>query len=258
MLIVTLNSQHPFEVATWDEFTAALAAGEDWIKLTDNISNATSYDLKINVKLDLGGKSLEISNPELMLNIFSTATIKNGTIKGKVYARTNSNIMFDGVTFGGTIKFKSTEASLQIQNNCVVYAKNCTFNATASGNQTRPLSTEYGNKIGDYKFENCSFKSNNNQGQVYVNYMNGPIKVNFTGCSFKNAFGWNKAANIDMNSSYSLSNLTLKNNTGGFTITLNRASTSLTEEDLAIYKAIKDNNNGTKRFIFTDGEKNNL
>ena len=45
---------------------------------------------------------------------------------------------------------------------------------------------------------------------------------------------------------------------GGFTFTISRASTSLTDEEMAVYKAIKQNNKGSMRFIFTDGEKNNL
>ena len=32
----------------------------------------------------------------------------------------------------------------------------------------------------------------------------------------------------------------------------------LTDEEMAVYKAIKQNNKGSMRFIFTDGEKNNL
>lgn len=46
----------PYPVATWNEFTAALVAGEDWIKLTADISTSASYTLTKDLKLELNGK----------------------------------------------------------------------------------------------------------------------------------------------------------------------------------------------------------
>ena len=98
-------------VATWDEFTAALAAGEDWIKLTDNISNATSYSIMADVVVDLNGKTIEISSPTEKLNTGNknnasayrpTVTIKNGNLNCKVYAQTG-NLTLSDIIFGGTI-----------------------------------------------------------------------------------------------------------------------------------------------------------
>ena len=66
------------------------------------------------------------------------------------------------------------------------------------------------------------------------------------------------ASNIDLGASYSWTNMNLTGCSGGFTFTISRASTSLTDEEMAVYKAIKQNNKGSMRFIFTDGEKNNL
>ena len=229
-----------FPVATWDEFTAALAAGEDWIKLTDNITYAKSYDLKKNVTLDLGGKSLEISDPALMLNVFSASTIKNGTIKGKVYARTSSNITFDGVTFGGSINGGgSIEASLQVQGACNVYAKNCSFNATNSNStKSRPLSVQSTNS-GTYKFEGCSFKSNTNQNQVYVNPLGGTATLDFTNCNFNN-----KTPNIMLAAACPFTSLTMTGTTklSSVTLEINRAKDLVTDADLAYLREMIANN----------------
>ena len=252
----------PTPVDTWEEFTNALNANETEIKLTADITYDKSFDLKKNVTIDLNGKSLEISNPALMLNIFSTATIKNGSIKGKVYARTGSNITFDGVTFGGSINGDgSTEGLLQVQGACNVYANNCSFDATNSNNKkTRPLSMQ-STTSGTYRFEGCDFISNSNQNQVYINPLGGSATLYLTGCNFKtrSIFGLgNKAANILLASSFIWSNMNLTGCSGGFTFEISRASTSLTAEEMEIYRTIKSNNSGSMRFIFTDGEKNNL
>ena len=245
-------------VNTWAEFTAALASGATNIVLKSDITYDKVYTLSKNVTIYLAGKSLEISTPELYLGLSSAVTIKNGTIKGKVYALKNSNVTFDGVTFGGSINAGgSSEGLLQIQGGCNVYAKDCTFSATNSNSKkARPLSIQ-STSSGSYEFVNCLFKTNSNQNQVYVNPLGGTATLTFTGCSFKATLG-NKAANIEMGGSYSLANLNLTNNVGGFTFTLSRASTDLTEADKAILYAIKANNSGSMRFIFTDGEKSNF
>ena len=241
----------PFPVASWDEFTAALAAGEDYIKLTEDITYAKSYDLKKNVKLDLGGKSLEISDPSLMLNIHSVATIKNGTIKGKVYARTNSNITFDGVTFGGSINGGgSIEASLQIQGACNVYAKNCSFNATNSNStKSRPLSIQ-STSSGTYKFEGCSFKSNTNQNQVYVNPLGGTATLDFTNCNFNS-----KTPNIMLAAAYPFTNVTMTGTTklSSVTLEINRAKDAVTADDLAYLRTLIANNSFSSVRVFYAG-----
>ena len=54
----------PFPVASWDEFTAALAAGEDWIKFTENITyeGSSSYNLKKDVVVEMNGKTFVTGN----------------------------------------------------------------------------------------------------------------------------------------------------------------------------------------------------
>ena len=250
-------------VSTWAKFTAALAANKAEIMLGADITYEKSYDLKANVAIDLNGHYLEISNPALMLNIHSKATVKNGTIKGKVYARKGANIIFDGVTFGGSINGGgSTEGLLQVQGACDVYAKDCLFDADNSNTtKSRPLSVQ-STSSGTLKFENCKFLSNSNQNQVYVNALNGTAVLNFTNCKFKTKSLWgegNKAANIDTASAYALTNLELSGNEGGFTFTFNRAYTALTEAEVEHLRAVQANNkSGSLRFIFTDGEKRSI
>ena len=108
----------------------------EWLKATFDDSGKVTSDSSIVINkaltVDLGGhtyKMVQEHQSRISITTTSLVTIKNGTIKGKVYARTNSNITFDGVTFGGSINGGgSIEASLQIQGACNVYAKNCSFN----------------------------------------------------------------------------------------------------------------------------------
>ena len=244
-------------VSSWDEFTAALAANRKNIVLTEDITYSGNYSLQKAVTIDLNGKSITMP----MFYVFSTATIKNGTINGKMYARSGCNATLDGLTFSGTISDDlSTEGHLAIQGGCDVYAKDCVFAATTvNGTQTRSLSIE-GRSSGALKFENCNFKfvswgsgAGKYKKQVYVNYLSGTASLDFTNCNFNG-----KATNIQLASSFVWSNLNLTGCSGGFTLEISRDSTSLTEEELTIYRAIKTNNSGSKRFIFSDGEKNNL
>ena len=124
-----------FPVADWDEFTAALAAGEPKVMFTENITyeGASSYNLKNNVEVNLNDKTFTTGNASTTwLNIMgSKATFKKGIIEGKVYVQKNggtySDATFDNVTFGGTITFSSvTQGSLAVQGGNSVYAKNCT------------------------------------------------------------------------------------------------------------------------------------
>ena len=238
------------KVATWEEFVAALEDG-NYIFLTDNITYAKSYDVKKNVTIDLHGKSLEISDPALMLNIFSPATVKNGTIKGKVYARTGANIVFNGVTFGGSINGSgSIEASLQVQGACDVYAKNCTWNATNSNStKSRPLSIQ-STSSGTYRFEGCSFKSNTNQNQVYVNPISGTATLDFTNCNFNN-----KTPNIMLAAACPFTSLTMSGTTklSSVTLEINRAKDVVTEEDFAYLRTLIANNSFSSVRVFYAG-----
>ena len=243
-----------FPVATWDEFTTALAAGEEWIKLTDDITYTGNYALKKNIILDLGGKSITMP----MFYVFSKATIKNGTINGKMYARTGCNVTLEGLTYSGTISDDlSTEGHLQIQGGCDVYAKNCTFAATTvNGAQTRSLSIE-GSSSGTRKFEGCDFKFlswGNGAGKykknVYINTMSGTTTVDFTNCKLNG-----KAPNILFAGSYSLTNLTMSgcDNTAP-TLETNRAKDAITEAEWAHISSLIANNKFTQvRLFYTGG-----
>ena len=221
--------------------------------ISADITYDKSYDLKKNVTINLNGKSLEISNPSLMLSIHSNVTIKNGTIKGKVYARKNADITFNSVNFGGTINGGgSTEGLLQVQGACNVYAKNCKFNATNSDNKkSRPLSIE-GRSSGTLKFENCEFKSNANQNQVYVNPLSGTATLDFTNCNFNN-----KTPNIMFAAACPLTNLTMSGTTKLSSVTLetNRAKDAVTAEDLAYLREslIANNSMSSVRLFYAGG-----
>ena len=98
----------------------------------------------------------------------------------------------------------------------------------------------------------CNFK-NSNLDRPYINYLNGNTTLELTNCAL-----YSMASNIMLGGSYSWTNMNLTGCSGGFTFDISRASTSLTDEEMAVYKAIKQNNKGSMRFIFTDGEKNSL
>ena len=186
-----------------------------------------------------------------MLNIHSVATVKNGTIKGKVYARKNSDITFDGVNFGGSINGGgSIEGLLQIQAACNVYAKGCKFNATNSNTtKSRPLSIE-GRSSGSIKFENCEFKSNTNQNQVYVNTLSGTATLDFTNCNFNN-----KTPNIMLAASCPFTSLTMSGTTklSSVTLEINRAKTAVSEDDLAYLRTMISNNSFSSVRVFYTG-----
>ena len=224
-----------YPVASWDEFTAALAAGEDWIKLTEDITYSGNYSLKKNIILDLGGKSITMP----MFYVFSTSTIKNGTINGKMYVREGANATLADLTFTGIIGDDlSTEAHLQVRYDCNLYAKNCVFSPTQiTGSQTKPLSVE-GRSTKSVKFENCKFNSSSYKKQVYVNAISGTATIEFNKCVFY------KTPNIILQNA-DFSNLTLVENTksgiGNLTVTIelpNRTKAEgLTEEELSIVRS---------------------
>ena len=237
-------------IYTFDEFTANLSSVTT-LRLGADITYTKNYILSQNVNIDLNGYSFEISDPALALNISSTSVVKNGTIKGKVYARTGSKITFDGVTFGGSINGGgSTEGLLQIQGACEVYAKDCKFNATNSNTtKSRPLSIQ-ATSSGTYKFENCEFKSNLNQNQVYVNSLSGTATVDFTNCNFNN-----KTPNIMLAASCPFTSLTMSGTTklSSVTLEINRAKTAVTEDDLAYLRTLISNNSFSSVRVFYAG-----
>ena len=239
----------PFPVASWDEFTAALAAGETDIKLTADITFDANYQLQKSVILNLGGYSMTLP----MINIHTKTTIKNGTINGKVYARKNSEIVFNNVKFSGAVADNlSTEGHLAIQGGCKsLYAKDCLFSPTSvSGSQTKPLSFEGGSTI--MKFENCEFKSSPYKKQVYFNSLSATAKLDFTNCNFNN-----KTPNIMFAAACPLTNLTMSGTTKLSTVTLetNRAKDAVTAEDLAYLREslIANNSMSSVRLFYAGG-----
>ena len=248
----------PFKVATWDEFTAALAAGEDWIILTANISNDKSYSLFNNVILDLDGKTLEISGATNRLDIGSkndgskpkpTVTIKNGNLYCKVYAQTG-NVTLTDIKFGGTIAYTGDAQGVITVGNANLLASNCDMsNVTASAPDKRPraLSTE-GLSSGYLKLIDCNFPSaSDGTGmfvktkmlRTYINPLSGNAQLEISNCKF------GVAANIDLAATYVWNNMNLTGCSGGFTFTVTRNINSLTDEETNIMKAIKKNNGGT-------------
>ena len=242
-----------FLVATWDEFTAALAANEPKIQLTADITYDANYQLQKDVVINLNGKSMTLP----MINIHKNVTIKNGTINGKMYARTGCKATLEGLTFSGTISDDlSTEGHLQVQGSCDVYAKNCTFAATTvNGSQTRSLSIE-GSSSGTRKFEDCDFKflswgtgAGKYKKNVYINTMNGTTTVDFTNCKLNG-----KAPNIIFAAAYPLTNLTMSgcDNTAP-TLEISRAKDTVTEEEWAHISSLIANNKFTQVRVFYAG-----
>ncbi len=236
-----------FFVATWEEFTAALAANEPKIKLTDNIEYSANYQLQKDVVIDLNGKSMTLP----MINIHNKVTIKNGTINGKVYARKNSEIVFNNVKFSGAVADNlSTEGHLAIQGGCKsLYAKDCLFSPTSvSGSQTKPLSFEGGSTI--MKFEGCEFKSSPYKKQVYFNPLSATGSLDFTNCNFNN-----KTPNIMFAAACPLTNLTMSGTTklSSVTLEINRAKDAVTAEDLAYLRTMIANNSFSSVRVFYAG-----
>ena len=237
----------PFPVASWDEFTAALAAGGTDIKLTADIEYASNYQLQKSVTLNLGGYSMTLP----MINIHTKTTIKNGTINGSVYARKNCDITFDNVKFSGAI----SASHLQIQaGGTNIYAKDCLFSPTSASGSARPVEGEYGTS-GNIKFENCEFKNSPYKGQIYINSLSATATLDFTNCNFNS-----KTPNIMFAAACPLTVFTMSGTTKLSSVTLetNRALDAITDEDYAYLKSlIKDNNNSISsvRLYYTGGSK---
>ena len=250
----------PFPVATWDEFTAALAAGEDWIKLTANISTSASYTLTKDLKLELNGKTFAIDNATACLYIGDknnttkpNVTINGGNLNCMVYGL-SGNVTIKDVVFGGTVSYISAYQGVVSTKHANLLMENCKMTNVKKSGSTKPRSicTE-GRSSGYLILRNCNFKNSSNLDRPYINPLNGNTTLELTNCAL-----YGGASNIDLGASYSWTNMNLTGCSGGFTFTISRASTSLTDEEMAVYKAIKKNNSGSMRFIFSDGEKNNL
>ena len=240
-------------VATWAEFTARLDANEAKIKLTADITYDANYQLQKDVVIDLNGMSMTLP----MINIHKNVTIKNGTINGKMYARTGCKVTLESLTYSGTISDDlSTEGHLQVQGGCDVYAKDCVFAATTvNGSQTRSLSIE-GSSSGTRKFENCDFKfvswgtgAGKYKKNVYINTMNGTTTVDFTDCKLNG-----KAPNIIFAAAYPLTNLTMSgcDNTAP-TLEISRAKDTVTEVEWAHISSLIANNKFTQVRVFYAG-----
>ena len=243
----------PTPVSSWDEFTAALAAGEDNLKLTADITYNSSYNLIKKVNIDLNGKTLKVDNSGgAMLYLKSDVSIKNGNLDCVVYAA-SGNVSLSDITFMGTIaKPTSCEGVLNVYG-ANILVERCDMSKVKKSGSAKPRSISSTGKSSGYMiFRDCNFSNSSNLDRPYINPISGSTTFELTNCRFHNA------ANIDLAASYVWSNMNLTGCSGGFTFTISRASTSLTEAEIAIYKAIKQNNSGTKRFIFSDGEKNNL
>ena len=239
----------PAKVASWDEFTAALAAGETEIRLTADITCNSSYTLNKKVVIDLNANTLKV---ETMFTLKSDVSIKNGNLDCVVYAG-SGNVTLSDITFVGNIaKPSSCEGVLNVYG-ANVLVERCDMSKVKKSGSAKPRSISTTGKSSGYMiFRDCNFSNSSNLDRPYLNPLSGNAVLEMTNCKFHNA------SNIDIAASYVWSNMNLKSCTGGFTFTISRASTSLTDEELAIYRDIKQNNSGTKRFIFTDGEKNSL
>ena len=234
-----------FPVATWDEFTAALVAGEQKVMFTENITyeGTTSYNLKNNVEVNLNNKTFITGNASTTwLNIMgSKATFKNGIIEGKVYVQKNqstySDATFENVIFGGTITFsKVTQGSLSVQGGNSVYAKKCTFKG--KGSTTPNVVSLEGTSSGTVIFEDCTFNSTMNR--FYANPIGGTTVFKLINCSF------NKAAVVETATTLDLNNLVIDGSKKqNVNLYIAKAKDSLTEEEKTILNYIKTKTSGT-------------
>jgi len=234
-------------IRSWTEFTQALAAGETELKLQADITYDANYQLQKAVTIDLNEYSMTLP----MINIHTKTTVKNGTINGKVYARKNSDIVFDNVKFSGAVADNlSTEGHLAIQGGCKsLYAKDCLFSPTSvSGSQTKPLSFEGGST--QIKFENCEFKSSPYKKQVYLNSLSATGTIDFTNCNFNN-----KTPNIMFAAACPLTNVTMSGTTklSSVTFETNRAKEAVTDADLAYLRELIANNSFSSVRLFYAG-----
>ena len=235
-----------FPVATWDEFTAALAAGEAKVIFTQNIAyeGASSYNLKKDVVVNLNNKTYTTGNASTTwLNIMgSKVTFKGGIIEGKVYVQKNgstySDATFDNVTFGGTITFSSvTQGSLAVQGGNSVYAKKCTFKG--KGSTTPNVVSLEATSSGSVIFEDCTFNSFMNR--FYANPRSDRAIFKLINCSFNKAAVVETSANWDFVNNMSITG----SKSLGVNLYIGKAKADLTDAEKAVLDAYKKNNKGT-------------
>ena len=241
-----------YDVNSWDEFTAALAANATKIKLKGNITyeGSSSYNLKNDVVVEMNGKTFTTGNASnTWLNIMgSKATFKGGIIEGKVYVQKNggtySDATFDNVTFGGTITFSSvTQGSLAVQGGNSVYAKKCTFNG--KGSSTPNVVSLEGTSSGSVIFEDCTFNSSMNR--FYANPIGGTAIFKLLNCSF------NKAAVVETAATLNLNNLVIDGSKKqNVNLYIGKSKESLTDEEKVILDYIKTKTSGT---VYCNGVK---
>ena len=251
------------KVAKWDEFTAALAANAEGIKLTGDVVNATSYTINQNVIIDLNGKTFELTNASAILytgidkNNTNTpnVTIKNGYINNIVYGLSGDLNLTD-IVFGGTVTYLDAAQGVINTKYANLLAVNCKMTNVKKEGSTKPrtISVE-GRSSGYIRLIDCNLSKSGVLDRAYFWTIGGTTILELKNCVLFNTL---QASNIELSGTYSWTNMDISGCKGGFTFGIGRASTSLTEEELAIYKAIKKNNSGSMRFIFSDGEKNNL
>ena len=219
------------------EFAAALAAGEDYLLLAEDITYSASQTFDKPLTLDLNGNTLEVE-PSKMLNLKSNITLENGTVKGLVYSL-SGDVTLSNVKFTGPISATSSaEGQLTIKGGNVV-VKDCTFSNTAyTGTKPRCVSIE-GRSSGSIKFENCKF-TNTNLERLYANQIKGTATLEFLNCTFSIApvFAMTSGGlyeNISFNGCTSSMGLSFE--------MYDRASTTgLTAEETAIVEGIFQNN----------------
>ena len=246
-------------VATWAEFDAAITNNKSYLILTADINTDASYTIKKNVTIDLNGKTLAINNVTACLytgdkdnTTKPNVTFKNGNFNGMVYGL-SGNLTLTDIVFGGTIGYVGAYQGVISTKHANLLAENCKMTNVKKSGSTKPRSfCSEGRSSGYLILRDCNFK-NSNLDRPYINPLNGNTTLELTNCAL-----YSMASNIDLGGSYSWTNMNLTGCSGGFTFTISRASTSLTDEEMAVYKAIKQNNKGSMRFLFSDGEKNNL
>ena len=233
---------YSFPVATWDEFTAALDAGEAKVIFTQNIAyeGASSYNLKKDVVVNLNDKTFTTGNASTTwLNTMGVkVTFKKGIIEGKVYLQNNSDATFEEVTFGGTITFSSvTQGSLSVQGGSSVYAKKCTFKG--KGSSTPNVVSLEGTSSGSTIFEDCTFNSSMNR--FYANPRSGEAIFKLINCSFNKAAVVETSANWDFVNNMSITG----SKSYGVNLYIGKAKADLTDAEKAVLDAYKKNNKGT-------------
>ena len=244
------------EVYTVEELASA---NTSMVILAQDITCSATFSIVKDIVIDLNGKVFAIDDATACLNIGDknnttkpNVTIKGGNLNCKVYALSGEVVIKD-VVFGGTIAWHTASQGVINTKHASLLMENCKMTNVKKSGSPKPRSLSIESRSSGYLIlRECNFK-NSNLDRPYINYLNGNTTLELTNCAL-----YSMASNIMLGGSYSWTNMNLTGCSGGFTFDINRASTSLTDEEMAVYKAIKQNNKGSMRFIFTDGEKNYL